>query len=650
MHVTKVNSDNGERRIKMLKQIKNKNFWILIITDFLIITLSLYLSLLIRFDFVFGSFTPSLLFFNLPIFFLVKMFLSFYFKIYKGMWRYTSLIDIFNIILMSFVSFLIIIMISWFFVPAEYNLPRSIYVIDLITCTFLLTILRLYIRSVHQFKKSNILNSFLMVFRRNSFKVFSGDRRIVIVGAGDSGEQILRETITSRYIDIKVVGFFDDDPSKIGSTIHGVSVLGSIQEINNFVDRFEEIIICTPSASREQMRRIVDICKETQRKYRTLPALWELIDGTVSIDKIREVSVQDILGRNEVVLDRESINNNIKGKRVLVTGAGGSIGSELVRQCFEYEPSLIIMLDFSEYNIFNIERECRYNKKDIKFITILADVRNRHSIENYFKIYKPDIIIHAAAYKHVPIQEMYPWEAVNTNVKGSLNLINLAEEYKVESFVFVSTDKAVKPTNIMGATKRIVEMIIHSKNQNSHTRFMAVRFGNVIGSSGSVIPIFQEQIKNGMPVTVTHPKMERYFMSIPEAAQLILQAGALGEGGEIFVLNMGNPVKIDDIAKDIIKLSGYTLNEDAKIEYTGVRPGEKLHEELMIEYENLVPTTNKKIMILKSNSNIKDTTLFYNNINSLLEITKYYDAQMIKKRIMGILPEYKPARVWSRIP
>ncbi len=629
----------------MRKQLKNRNFWILISMDFLIIISSLYLSLLIKFDFVFGSFTLSSMVFNLPIFFLVKVLLSFYYKIYKGMWRYTGLIDIFNIIRMSFISFLILITISRFLVPAEHDLPLSIYMIDLITCTFLLSILRLSIRSVHQFTKRDIINSFLTIFRRGSIKILSDTKRIVIVGAGDSGEQILRETMSSKYIAIKVVGFFDDDPKKIGSTIHGVPVLGSIQEINNFVDRFEEIIICTPTATREEMWRIIDICKETQKKYRTLPGFWELIDGTVSIDKIREVSVQDILGRDEVVLDREYISNNIKGKRVLITGAGGSIGSELVRQCFEYEPGLIIMLDFSEYNIFNIERECHRNKKDIEFITILADVRNKDSLENVFKLYKPELIIHAAAYKHVPIQEIYPWEAVNTNVKGSLNLINLAEEYKVESFVFVSTDKAVKPTSIMGATKRLVEMIIHSKNGNSHTRFMAVRFGNVLGSSGSVISIFQEQIKNGMPVTVTHPDMERYFMSIPEAAQLILQAEALGEGGEIFVLNMGNPVKIDDLAKDVIRLSGYTLNKDVKIEYTGMRPGEKLREELIIDYENLVPTTNKKIMILKSDSNGRDNTLFYKNINSLLEITKDYDAQKIKKRTAEILTEYSPDNI-----
>ncbi|HDY88208.1 MAG TPA: polysaccharide biosynthesis protein, partial [bacterium] len=509
---------------------------------------------------------------------------------------------------------------------------------------FLISLSRIIIRIHYSLPTYSILKNQLLLFKGGNLCNTNGkgNKRVSIIGAGDSGEQILREILTRSDLKIVAVGFFDDDRSRIGSTIHGVPVLGSIEEINYFKNIFDEIIICIPAATNEQMQFIIERCKETGKKFRTLPAIWELIDGSVSVNKIREVSLVDILGRDEIYQDgnEDLAYAYLKGKRVLVTGAGGSIGSEVVRQCFRYEPELLILLDISEYNIFQIDSECNLRNGKTRHISILADIRNRYTIENILKKHKPEIIIHAAAYKHVPIQEKYPWEAIKTNISGSLNLIELAPKYKVESFIFVSSDKAVCPTNIMGATKRIVEMIINSKNNKSATRFNAVRFGNVIGSSGSVIPIFKEQIARGGPVTITDSEITRYFMSISEAARLILQAGALGRGGEIFVLEMGKPVKIDYLARELIKLSGFEVGKDIKIEYTGLRPGEKMNEQLILDFEELIPTKHEKIMILKSK--ITNGNGFNNNVKEIIRLSDCFSIQKIKTKMKEIIPEYEP--------
>ena len=411
-------------------------------------------------------------------------------------------------------------------------------------------------------------------FEKNK-KLNHSKKNVIIVGAGYSGQNIANQILSDKRSELNVIGFVDDNKKKIGKILHGFNVLGPVSTLKESALKFDEILICVPSATVSEMQRIVKYCKESGKNFKTLPSLSEVMEGKISISQLRDVSFKDLLRREEIFLDKTAIVNLLRGKRVLVTGAGGSIGSELVRQCIKFNPSLLIMIDYSELNLFEIERDISRIDSNILFKPILADIRDYSNIKFIFKEYKPQVVFHAAAYKHVPMQENFPWEAIKTNIFGTMNLSEIAVKYEVEKFVLVSTDKAVKPTNVMGATKRLAEIIIQSSNdKQKNTEFMAVRFGNVLGSSGSVIPIFKDQIKKGGPITITDPDMERYFMSIPEASQLILQAGSLAEGGEIFVLDMGETVKIIDLAMDLIKLSGFKPNQ-IPIEITGSRPGEK---------------------------------------------------------------------------
>ena len=469
-------------------------------------------------------------------------------------------------------------------------------------------------------------------------------KNILLIGAGDTGQLILRQILQKSDSPISVVGFLDDDVNKIGQRLHGIPILSKIESISTLMIDFDEIYICVPSANREQMRFIVEQCKKTGKVFKTLPSLSEMIEGNISISQFREVSLLDLLGREEIKLDKSSINDFIKGKRVLVTGAGGSIGSELVRQCIKFEPSILVMMDISELNLFEIDREVIEEESNILFKPVLSDIRDYSVVDQVFNEFKPQVVFHAAAYKHVPMQEYFPWEAVKTNVFGTSNLSDISVKYDVEKFVLVSTDKAVKPVNVMGATKRLAEMVTQDFNRkNNETEFMAVRFGNVLGSSGSVIPIFQEQIKKGGPVTVTDPDMERYFMSIPEASQLILQAGSLGIGGEVFILDMGDPIKIIDIANELIRLSGYEPELDIPIEFTGTRPGEKKIEELSLPTEQLDKTKHDKIFVL-NDPEIKMETLasIISGIKELENGLSGRTANQVRSILSSILPEYKP--------
>ena len=426
--------------------------------------------------------------------------------------------------------------------------------------------------------------------------------------------------------------------------MNGVLVINSINKLSSISVHYDEIYICVPSADRLQMRKIIDECKKTSKPFKTLPSISELIEGKISISQFRDVSIIDLLGREEVRLDKNSINNYLTGKIILVTGGGGSIGSELVRQCVKYDPSLMIIIDISEFNLFKIEREIIALKSKVTFKPILSDIRDYSGIEQIFNEYKPEVIFHAAAYKHVPMQEQFPWEAIKTNIFGTENLSKLSLKYGVEKFVLVSTDKAVKPANVMGATKRIAEMIIQNLTiSGSNTEFMAVRFGNVLGSSGSVIPIFQEQIKNGGPVTITDPEMQRFFMSIPEASQLILQAGSLGNGGEVFILDMGEPIKIIDIANELIRLSGFIPNEDIHIEITGSRPGEKKVEELSLPSEFLNKTKHDKILVFNNNLSKEKLKNVIRGVEDLKnKISNNRVPEKIRMYLSKILPEFKP--------
>ncbi|MFL2994670.1 MAG: polysaccharide biosynthesis protein [Candidatus Neomarinimicrobiota bacterium] len=615
----------------MLKLYKNKLS--LLLGDCFFVLFSFFFSIFIRYDF---SFPPEVVFLftitNVIIFLVVKIFCFRLFALYIGMWRYTSVWDLLNILKGSFFGSSIIILGVSYFYGFE-NISRSLFIIDFIICTISISIIRLGIRLFFTH-----LQEIISVDKNDL-----GKKNILIVGAGFSGQAILRQSLQNN-IPIKVIGFLDDDNEKIGHKIHGRPIFNEINKIHRVESPFEEIYICVPSANKKQMQRIIDICEKTKKPIKTLPSLAEIISDKVSISHLRNVSILDLLGRDEIKLNIDLINKTFRGKRVLITGAGGSIGSELVRQCLSFSPSLLIMIDISELNLFEIEREIKQNKSEVLVKPVLCDIRDSLIINQIFEDYKPQVVLHAAAYKHVPIQEDFPWEAIKTNIFGTLNLSETSIKHHVEKFVLVSTDKAVKPTNVMGATKRLAEMVslYFDRNQND-TDFMAVRFGNVLGSSGSVIPIFQDQIKNGGPLTITDPNMKRFFMSIPEASQLILQAGSFGKGGEVFILEMGSPIKIIDIANQLIKLSGYEPDKDIEIKVTGSRPGEKIVEELSLPNEDLDKTTHKKIMVLNDS---RMTSVYikkvFKEINDLEQSIIGMEANEVRKILANILPEYEP--------
>jgi FlaA1/EpsC-like NDP-sugar epimerase len=488
---------------------------------------------------------------------------------------------------------------------------------------------------------------FLKINKKGYFKPDSGVKEprktVVIAGAGGAGEKILREIRDNPRLNYEVIGFLDDDRKKTGLNIHGTFVLGGIEQLEEISKnhRLDEVIIAIPSATGKEMRRVVEICNRSGLQFRTTPVLEDIISGKVKISKLRNVSYEDILGRTPVVLETGLIETYLRDKRVLVTGAGGSIGSELCWQISHFSPSSLILCDNTENNLFHVDMDLREEFPSVNTCSVLSDVRNLSQMEGIFKKYKPDVIFHAAAYKHVPMMELNPWEAVHNNIRGTMNILSLASNNNVERFVMVSTDKAVRPCNIMGATKRVAELLTqaHALNYNK-IRFMTVRFGNVLGSKGSVIPIFKEQIKRGGPVKVTHPEITRYFMTISEASQLILQAGAMGEGAEIFILDMGTPVRIVDIARDLIRLSGLESNEDIEIEFIGLRPGEKLHEELITEGEGIVKTAHEKIMVLKAQGLQMDK--LNSDVEELIDYAYKYDAESIKRKLKEIVPDYNP--------
>jgi len=603
----------------------------MLFADAVVVALAYSLGYLVRFE---GDIPlQNLAHFKAALPFVVplKLICFFIFGLYRGMWRYTSLADIRKVLKAAALSSIIIILTILFLYRFQ-GYARSVYVIDFVF-TFLLVggirvSVRLFFAGEYPFSR---------VFKRGG--EFSA-RTLLIVGAGDAGEKVLREILEHPSINVKPVGFLDDDPVKKGKAIHGIPVLGTLDDIGRIKEKFEEILITIPSVRGEAMRRIVSLCEETGKPFRTVPGIWELIEGKVSVKSIRKVRLEDLLDREEIHLDEEEIRQYIKDKRVMITGAGGSIGSELVRQMGRFQPQALALLDFSEENLFQIEGECRQRFGFIPVSGFLVDVKNRESTCRAFREFGPDVVFHAAAYKHVPMQEMHPWEAVFNNIAGTRNLVEAALENRVERFVLVSTDKAVRPGNVMGATKRVAEMLVECVNGGGVTRFMAVRFGNVLWSSGSAIPLFQKQISRGLPVTITHPEITRYFMSIPEAAQLILQAGAMGRGCEIFILDMGKPMRIVDLARDLIRLSGLEPDKDIPIQFIGLRPGEKLYEELITEGEGIVATDHEKILVLCGNAHNRDA--LNAQIDELLAVAATYDAAAIREKLLEIVPEYTP--------
>ena len=630
-------------------KIKNlhSNFFIVFGLDILLLTSSLFLSYLIRFDFEYS--TKIWVHFKfvqvLTFLFIIKIFFFYLFDLYKGMWRYVSITDLFNIIKALSISTLFGY-VFFLFSSRFQGFSRSIFVFDLVISIILISSFRLAVRFYYQNTAMDNSRHNIIRFLRSFFtKKRTAGKNLLIIGAGDCGEQIYREIHNNAQLQCDIIGFLDDNPQKHGKQIHGIPVLGYIKDIKEIIStvKADEALIAIPSATSYQMRIIVEHCTESAIKFKTMPNISELINGELDINSIREVNYRDLLGREVIKLDEALICAYIKGKTILVTGAGGSIGSELCRQICRYRPERIILFERAESPLCEIDLEIRQILGPGKVAPILGDIQDSNELEEVFETYMPQLVFHAAAYKQVPILEMQPCKAIRNNIKGTLNLIEAANRFKVERFVFVSSDKAVRPSNIMGVTKRISEIMIENQNTGglSTTRFMIVRFGNVAGSVGSVIPLFKKQIKKRGPVTVTHPEVTRYFMTIPEACQLILQASAMGTGGEIFILKMGSPIKIDDLAGDLIRLSGYKPGIDIKIEYTGLRPGEKLCEELVTEGEDVILTNHKKIMVLRgSKCNIQSLN---NKINKLLTIAEDYDIERIISISQEIVPEYTPS-------
>jgi len=521
--------------------------------------------------------------YNLAIVVVIQVVVFRYFGLYHGVWRFASIPDLIRIgkavlVGMAFSA------VAIFLITRMEGVPRSVFPLYGLLLTALLGGSRLAVR----WSKDHRLYS-------------ESAKRVLIVGAGRAGEMLVRDLLRTRDESHEPVGFVDDSVQKRGREIHGVRVLGPCVEITDFTEQLDVdlIVLAVPSARAPQMRRLVDLCEKTGVPFRTLPPLERLMSGEVSIDQLREVSIEDLLGREPVSLDWEAIRLGVSGKRVLVTGAGGSIGSELCRQIAALDPFRLVLLDHSEFNLYSIERQLRLSFPTLEITVCLNDVGDRPAIEGVMKSFAPEVVFHAAAYKHVPMLEGQIREAVKNNILGTRTLAEFADRFGCESFVMISTDKAVNPANVMGASKRAAEIFCQNLNPRSSSRFITVRFGNVLGSAGSVVPLFREQIRGGGPVTVTHPEMRRYFMTISEACQLILQSGAMGAGGEIFVLDMGEPIRISYLAEQMIRFSGKVPGEDIDIIYTGLRPGEKLYEELFHEQEALHSTGHAKILLAR---------------------------------------------------
>ncbi len=576
--------------------------------------------------------------FFLLLFLAVKIPVFGLFQQYRGWWRYVGISDLLGILRAALVSTLLIVTV-WFAVllqiaairraaaPALAAVSQGVFMADLFGTILLPAGLRMIIRLYHE------------EFRTTESRRL---KRFLIVGAGNAGEALLREILRMPVVEYETTGFIDDDLVKQDIHIHGIPVLGTVEELPRIcADRsIEEIAIAMPSATRQQLRRVIQVCEGTKIRFRTVPSITDIASGKLRVSQIRDVDINDLLGREVVHLDLDLIQAFARDKTILVTGAGGSIGSEMCRQIGHFEPKLLLLVEQAENPLFYIERDLRRQFSKLATQPLICDITDRTRVEAIFGQYRPQVVIHAAAHKHVPLMELNPGEAIKNNVLGTQTVADAADQHGVTNFVMISTDKAVNPTSIMGSSKRIAEMYIQDLGRTSRTQFVTVRFGNVLGSEGSVVPIFKKQIDAGGPVTITHPEMQRYFMTIPEASQLVLQAAGMGKGGEIFILDMGEPVKIVDLANMLITLSGLRPGEDIEIVFTGPRPGEKLFEELRIEGEDMQQTSHPKIRIWK---NIPmDRTRLRAAIRDLIEIARRQDSALLTAKIKDLVPEYAP--------
>ena len=584
-------------------------------------------ALWMRYDFSFANIEPafwdsvkSYMWINVACTLVINMFC----RLYTSLWRFASLEELKNAI----VAILLSSFVQYFGMKLmDLSVPRSyifIYVMLLSVCII----------------GPRFSYRFLRIAFHNHEIIWQSKPVVtMVVGAGAAGYMLVREMKNSKHLNRKVPCIIDDDPNKIGTYLQGIPIVGSKEDIPAMAKKYniEEIIIAIPTLKDDKQHELLEICQETACKIKMLPGIYQMVNQEVDVSMLRDVSIEDLLGREPVDLHMETIGSYITGKTILVTGGGGSIGSEICRQVALHEPRQLIIVDIYENNAYDIQLELKKNYPKLNLETLIASVRDKKRVEDIFETYRPDIVYHAAAHKHVPLMEDSPDEAIKNNVLGTYNVASAANKYHVKKMVLISTDKAVRPTNVMGASKRICEMIIQIFSQVSQTEYAAVRFGNVLGSNGSVIPIFRQQIKNGGPVTVTHPEIIRYFMTIPEAVNLVLQCGAYAKGGEIFILDMGEPVKILDLAKKMIRLSGHVPGEDIKIEFTGLRPGEKLYEELLIDEDNLVETENERIFVAQMGE--IDVDEMSRKINGVIE-KAYEESRDIREEIKGIVPEY----------
>lgn len=594
------------------------------ITDIIIVNIAIYMALLLRFDGKIMTHYKEIYYNTFLVLTFIKIIVYIMMGLYSSLWRYASIDELLQIFFATAIETALCYLYGEYF---NVRLPRSVYIISwFITFIFI----------------GGSRLSYRILRRLNNLVRFdkSEKSRVMVIGAGEAGSMVIKELKKHDELNSVPVAIIDDDTHKHRSFIHGVPVIGGRNKIKAAVSKhnIDQIIIALPSAPKSEVRKIIDICKDTKCKLKILPGVYEILDEKVSLKRIRDVNIEDLLGRDEVKLNNEEIAGYLKDEVILVTGGGGSIGSELCRQIAKYEPKKIIVYDIYENNAYDLEVELKSKYKNrIDIDVVIGSIRDIERLRQVFAEYKPGVVFHAAAHKHVPLMEFNPGEAVKNNVFGTLNVAQCADEFGTKRFVLISTDKAVNPTNIMGATKRLAEMIIQAMDKRSKTEFVAVRFGNVLGSNGSVIPLFKKQIAQGGPVTVTHPEVTRYFMTIPEAAQLVIQAGAMAKGGEIFILDMGQPVKILDLARDLIKLSGFEPDEDIKIVFTGLRPGEKLYEELLLAEEGIQGTHHENIYIGKP------LALSFNELMLGIRALQNFinDKEELKRCLKNIVSTYK---------
>ncbi len=601
---------------------------ILIFLDIVLIIASMIGALWFRFDFRFGRIDPTFLMSAakyMPVNVACTLILFMLFRLYSILWQFASIIEVRNVVMAVTLSALLqfagMHLLHW-------NMPRSYY--------FLYLVILLACTAVSRY--------FYRIMPSKKIKALMGDEDVLqtmIVGAGKAGDILIGEIVRSNSVQRKIACIVDDDPGKIGTYLHGIPVTGSSRQIPELAQQFQvnEIIIAIPSVSSDDRKRLLNICQQTGCKVLILPGIYQIINGTVSVSMLHEVEINDLLGREPVDLRTESVMGYVRGKTILVTGGGGSIGSEICRQIALHDPKQLIIFDIYENSAYAIQIELKRNYPNLNLEILIGSVRNKNRVNDVFERFRPDLVFHAAAHKHVPLMEDSPNEAVKNNVLGTWVVAQAADRYQAQKMVLISTDKAVRPTNIMGASKRICELIIQSFSQTSKTEFAAVRFGNVLGSNGSVVPLFKEQIAKGGPVTVTHPDIIRYFMTIPEAVNLVLQCGALANGGEIFILDMGEPVKILDLAKNMIRLSGLEPDRDIKIEFTGLRPGEKLYEELLISQDGLKETDNERIFVARLPR--VDEQWIHDTVRQLIH-SAFEEAGDIREQVKLLVPDYTP--------